>query len=75
MGSKVKLGGLLLGWKVNSLLFKNVWAVYSCIGISLYSIELELNFHFVSIYGSYLEREVFLNNLCLNFVYRRQILF
>ena len=51
--AKGKSGGFLLGWKVNCFLFKNVWVVFSDIGISLYSIELEMNLWYINIYGLY----------------------
>ena len=59
--AKGKSGGLLLGWKVNYFLFKNVWVICSSIGISIYFIELEMNLCCVNIYveaGFFLEQHV-----------------
>ena len=63
---KGKSGGLLLGWRFRQFHLINAWVVYSSLCVRLYSIELKLDFCFVNVYGPYVNREYFWNNLfCL----------
>ena len=63
LGELWKSRGLLLGWKVNYFLFKNVWVIFSSIGISLYFIELEMNLCCANIYVLYQKWDFFWNNM------------
>ena len=65
--AKGKLGGLFVGWRNRYLLFLNSWAMDSRLCVSLYSTELKLELCFFNVYGPYVEREGFWNNL-LDFV-------
>ena len=56
-------GGLLLGWRTCNFLLLNAWAMTSGICVVLHSIELQLDLYFINIYGPYMDREVFWNNL------------
>ena len=61
--AKGKSGGLLLGWRFRQFHLMNAWAVCSSLCVRLYSIELKLDFCFVNVYGPYVNRESFWNNL------------
>ena len=61
--AKGKSGGLLLGWKSRKILFQNTWAMTSGLCVVLHSFELQKELSFVNLYGPYLDREVFWNNL------------
>ena len=71
---KGKSCALLLGWKVNCFHFLNAWAVVSAISVFLHSIEFKMPFWFVNIYGPYMEREGFWNNIFLKSALRNQTL-
>ena len=60
---KKNKGGLLVGWRNHFLLFLNSWAMDSGLCVALYSTELQMEICFVNIYGPYVEREGFWNNL------------
>ena len=65
--AKGKSGGKLLGWRSHFFLFLISWAMDSGLCVSLYSNELKLELCFVNVYGPYVERKGFWNNL-LDFV-------
>ena len=61
--AKGRYGGLLLGWRTRSFHFLNAWAMCSGVCDVLYSIESQLDLCFINLYGPYIDREVFWNNL------------
>ena len=61
--AKGKSGGLFMGWRNQFFLFPNSWAMESALCIAIYSIELQMEICFINIYGPYVEREGFCNNL------------
>ena len=61
--AKGRSGGLLLGWRYRHLHMLNAWACCSGLCVSLFSIELKMNFCFLNLYGPYVDREVFWSNL------------
>ena len=63
LDAKGKSGGLLLGWRIRHFQFLSAWAVDSGLFASLYSIEMKEVFCFMNIYGPYLDRVRFWNNL------------
>ena len=63
MDSHGRSGGLLVGWRNRVFRFLNSWALESGLCVTLYSIEIQLEFCFLNIYGPYVEREGFWNNL------------
>ena len=67
MDAKGKSGGLLVGWRNRFLIFLNSWAMDSGLCVAFYSIELKMELCFFNVYGPYVEREGFWNNL-LDFV-------
>ena len=63
LDAKGKSGGLLLGWRIRHFQFLSAWAVDSGLFASLYYIEMKEVFYFMNIYGPYLDRVSFWNNL------------
>ena len=63
LDAKGKSGGLLLGWRIIHIQLLSAWAVDSGLFASLYSIEMKEVFYFMNIYGPYLDRVRFWNNL------------
>ena len=63
LDAKGKSGGLLLGWRIRHFQLLSVWAVDSGLFASLYSIEMKEVLCFMNIYGPYLDRVRFWNNL------------
>ena len=61
--AKGRSGGLLLGWRTRLFQFLSAWAVESGLFASLFSIEMKESFCFMNIYGPYLDRERFWNNI------------
>ena len=61
--AKGKYGGLLLGWRYCHFHLLNAWALCSGLCVTLYSIELKMDLCFVNLYGPYVDREIFWNNL------------
>ena len=51
--AKGQLGGLAMGWRVASCHLSNSWGSTFCLGVDLYSQELNSEFHFFNIYGPY----------------------
>ena len=65
--AKEKSGDLLVGWRNRFLLFLNSWAMDLGLCVSLYSTEIQMEICFVKIYGPYVDREGYWNNL-LDFI-------
>ena len=63
MDAKGKSRGLVLGWRTHKFHFLNAWAMCSGLCVSLYSIELKMDLVFVNLYGPYMDKELFWNNL------------
>ena len=61
--AKGRSGGLLLGWRTRNFHLLNAWALCSGMCVVLYSIELQLDLCFINLYGPYIDREFFWNNL------------
>lgn len=59
LDAKGRSGGLAIGWKMTSCRLINSWGVSSCLGVDLYSQELNSEFRLFNIYGLYQNREVF----------------
>ena len=56
-------GGLFPGWRSQKFLLLNAWDMPSCLCVVMHSIELQLDLTFINMYGPYLARESFWNNL------------
>ena len=63
LDAKGNSGGLLLGWRIRHFQLISAWAVDSGLFASMYSIEMKEVFCFMNIYGPYLDRVRFWNNL------------
>ena len=63
LDAKGKSGGLLIGWRKRLFNLVNAWAMESGLSASLYSIEMKEVYCFMNIYGPYLDRVRFWNNL------------
>ena len=63
MDAKGRPGGLIVGWRNKSMLYKNTWVMENGLGLSFYSMELKSICVLVNIYGSYIKSEVFWHNL------------
>jgi hypothetical protein len=58
-----KSGGLLTGWKSDSLQLTNSWAMQNVLGTLFFSPSHNLPFLFLNIYGPYANRKVFWDKL------------
>ena len=63
LDAKGRSGGLLLGWRLRHFHFLSAWAMASGLFVSLFAIEMKEYFLFMNIYGPYLDKERFWNNI------------
>lgn len=63
MDARGRSGGLALGWRSVSCRISNSWGCFSCLGVELYSQDLNTSFCLVNVYGPYQDRVVFWDNL------------
>lgn len=63
MDARGRSGGLAMGWHKARCRFINSWGCFSCLGVDIYSQELNSSFCMINIYGPYQERVVFWEKL------------